>query len=323
MTKCTDLLHRSALDSPRRRACDWNVIALGVAPLLFGVAAPDPPPIAVPLQPPASKSGKTDLETVTITAKPQQELIERQISKFVSSITLSARDESLARWQVPICPLVAGMTREAGEFVLARLSEVARDAGAPLAPEQCSPNFLVILTSEPDLLLKKWWARNPRLFNDERGIGGIHHFVNTQRPVRVWYNATSACARGPQTTYAVDGGMTFPSCSHGVLGSRLTWASVRRISLAIVVADTGLVKGLTVGQLADYIAMVGMAQIRESAKPADAPTILRLFTESGAAQPAGLSRWDQAFLKSLYATDPENVTQIAEIKFNMDGTLAH
>ena len=117
--------------------------------------------------------------------------------------------------------------------------------------------------------------------------------------------------------------MTFPSCSHGVLGSRLTWASVRRISLAIVVADTGLVKGLTVGQLADYIAMVGMAQIRESAKPADAPTILRLFTESGAAQPAGLSRWDQACLKSLYATDPENVTQIAEIKFNMDGTLAH
>jgi hypothetical protein len=291
--------------------------------VLFGITAADPPPTAVPLQQPASKSSKSDLETVTITAKRQQELIERQISKFVSSITLSARDESLARWQAPICPLVAGMTREAGEFVLARLSEVAREAGAPLAPEQCTPNFLVILTSEPDLLLKRWWARNPRLFNDERGIGGIHHFVTTHRPVRVWYNATSACAEGPQTTYAVDGGMTYPSCSHGALTSRLTWASVRKISLAIVVADTNLVKDLSVGQLADYIAMVGMAQIRESAKPGDAPTILRLFNESDAARPAGLSRWDLAFLKSLYATAPANVTQIAEIKFNMDGTLAH
>ncbi len=319
-----NMRHRSALDSHRRRASAWSVIALGVAPLLFGVAAADPPPPAA--EPPpqaAAKSGKSDLETVTITAKQQQELIERRISKFVSSITLSARDESLARWQVPICPLVAGMSRAAGEFVLGRLSEVARDAGAPLAPQQCTPNFLVILTPEPDLLLKKWWARNPRLFNDERGIGGIHHFVNTHRPVRVWYNATSGCAGGPQTTYAVDGGGVYPSCSHGGLSSRLTWETVRKISLAIVVADTGLVKDLSVGQLADYIAMVGMAQIRESAKPGDAPTILRLFSESGAARPAGLSRWDQAFLKSLYATDPANVTQTAEIKFNMDGTLAH
>ena len=100
MTKCTDLLHRSALDSPRRRACDWNVIALGVAPLLFGVTAPDPPPIAVPLQPPASKSGKTDLQTVTITAKPQQELIERQI---VSLFHRLRSRPGTNRWRVGRC----------------------------------------------------------------------------------------------------------------------------------------------------------------------------------------------------------------------------
>jgi hypothetical protein len=321
-THCMNVRQRSTLKPHRRRASGWGVIALGVAEFLFGVAAADQPPTAEPLQQPAAKSGKSDLETVTITAKQQQELIERQISKFVSSITLSARDESLARWQVPICPLVAGMRRDAGEFVLARLSEVARNAGAPLAPEQCTPNFLVILTSEPDLLLKKWWARNPRLFNDERGIGGIHHFVNTHRPVRVWYNATSECVGGPETNYVGNGGVVYATCSHGVLGSRLTWASMKRITLAIVVADTGLVKDLGVGQLADYIAMVGMAQIRESAKPGDAPTILRLFSESGEARPKGLSPWDQAFLKSLYVTDPSNVTQISEIKFNMDGTLA-
>jgi hypothetical protein len=296
------MLHRSAIDSHRRHANAWSVIALGIAPLLFGIAAADSPPTPEPLPQPAPNSGKSDLETVTISAQQRQELVEQEISKFVSSITLSPRTESLGRWWVPICPLVLGMSPEGGKFVLARLSEVAREVGAPLAPEKCAPNFVVILTSEPDLLLKKLWARNPRLFNDEHGIGGIHHFVNTHRPVRVWYNATSGC----------------PSCAN-----RLTWESVTKITLAIVVADFGLVKDLTVEQLAGYIAMVGMAQIRESAKPGDAPTILRLFTESGTARPAGLSLWDQAFLKSLYATDPANVMQMAEIKFNMDGTLAH
>ncbi len=315
-----DMRHQSAIGSLRRRARALSV-ALG-APFLVGLAAADPPPTAGPAQQTALESGKSDLETVTISAQQRRELTERQVSKFVSAITLSARDESLARWSVPICPLVAGMTREAGEFVLARLSQVARDAGAPLAPEQCAPNFLVVLTSEPDWLLKKWWARNPRLFNAERGIGGIHHFVSTPRPVRVWYNASSECAGGPPTTY-ITGNTTYSTCSHGVPNSRLSWAAVKKISLAVVVADTGLVKDIRVGQLADYIAMVGMAQIRESAKPGDAPTILRLFSEQGAARPAGLSRWDQAFLKSLYLTDPNNVTQISEIKFNMDGTLAH
>ena len=213
------------------------------------------------------------------------------------------------------------MTRAGGEFVLARLSQVARDAGAPLAPEKCTPNFLVVLTARPEALLKKWWTRNPRLFNNDRGVGGINRFIGTTRPVRVWYNATSACT-GTQTTFEVEGGMVYPSCAHGGLGSRLTWESVRKITSAIVLADAGLVKDLSAGQLADYIAMIGFAQIRESAKPGDAPTILRLFAEIGAARPAGLSRWDQAFLKSLYGTDSADVMQIAEIKLKMDSELA-
>ena len=262
--------HRSAINPHGERTVARWVIAVGVMPLHFGVAAADPPPTAESLQQPVAQSGKSELETVTIAARRQRKLIERQINTFVSSITPLARDESLARWQEPICPLVAGMSRAGGEFVLARLSQVARDAGAPLAPEKCTPNFLVVLTARPEALLKKWWTRNPRLFNNDRGVGGINRFIGTTRPVRVWYNATSACT-GTQTTFEVEGGMVYPSCAHGGLGSRLTWESVRKITSAIVLADAGLVKDLSAGQLADYIAMIGFAQIRESAKPGDAP----------------------------------------------------
>lgn len=296
-----------------------RVGATMLLPLLLGIAAADPPPITEPLPPPASTSGKSNLETVTITAQ-QRKLMERQISRFVTSITLPARDESLARWQEPICPLVAGMSRDGGEFVLARVSQAARDAGAPLAPEKCEPNFLIVLTSQPEELLKKWWKRSPKMFTDERGIGGVHHYITTSHPVRVWYNATSACS-GTPGNFQVVGGTVYPSCVDGGMISRLNWQTVRKITSVIVIADTGMVGDLTAGQLADYISMIGLAQIREYPRPGDAPTILRLFAENGDARPAGLSRWDQAFLKSLYATDISKVMQIAEIKFTMDEVL--
>jgi len=62
--------------------------------------------------------------------------------------------------------LVAGLPRDKGEFVLARLSQVASDAGIPLAPEKCAPNFLVVVTPDPDEMR--------RLLNEDSppGAGG-------------------------------------------------------------------------------------------------------------------------------------------------------
>lgn len=85
----------------------------------------------------------------------------------------------------------------------------------------------------------------------------------------------------------------------------------------IVVVDARRVADLEYGQLADYIAMIGLAQIRENAWPGAAPTIMRLFSDTGAARPRALSSWDHAFLKSMYSTDAGNVTQLAEIKLTM------
>ena len=292
-----------------------SAAVLGLLTLFVGIAAADPPPPDSAPPPPAAAPAKAPLETVTITAK-QRKLIEHRISTFASSITITARDESLARWSEPICPLVAGMSREGGEFTLARVSRAARDAGAPLAPEKCEPNFLIVLTPKPEELLEKWWNRNSRAFNDERGIGGIKHYIATRRPVRVWYNLTSGCS-GMQSNFVVQEGGVYPVCVSHRLDSRLNWQTVRVITSVIVVVDTTQVAALTAGQLADYISMIGLAQIRENASPGEAPTILQLFAGSEAARPAGLSPWDQAFLKGLYATDSEKVTQISEIKYSM------
>lgn len=168
------------------------------------------------------------------------------------------------------------MDEDRGEFVFWRVSQVARDAGSPVAPPECKPNFFVVMTREPEVMLQKWWARQPRLLNTDRGVRGIDRFIHGTQPIRAWYNA---CSQPPGWTKISEAGGGL-RCDIGELGSRLKWDAVRAIYSAIVVVDLEHIEGLTDGQLADYIAMIGLAQVRENPDLGTAPTILRLFAES-------------------------------------------
>ena len=132
------------------------------------------------------------LETVTVEAAREREMVVQQVTKFVSGIAVLRRDQSLANWQreIPICPLVAGLSREDGEFMLRRLSQIAVSVGAPLAAEGCKPNLYVVVSSAPDALLKAWSKRDVTMFDSADDHGGveIRNFLNAKLPVRAWYN---------------------------------------------------------------------------------------------------------------------------------------
>ena len=74
-----------------------------------------------------------------ITVQAQRETLERQVRTFVSTIARQRFGDSLSMWEEPtvICPQVAGLPRDEGEFVLGRLSRLALAAGAPLGSEHC------------------------------------------------------------------------------------------------------------------------------------------------------------------------------------------
>lgn len=292
--------------------------ALAVLSVFSAGAVADPGPTPEPVQRSPVSSGNAALDTVTVEARRQRELLEQRISTFVSSVTIRSWDESMARWRVPICALVAGLPRAEALWVYGRILKVASDAGVPLAlHEKCAPNFLVVVTPEPDVLLKMWWGDNPRLFNTDRGIGGINRFIQSAQAVRVWYNACSSTPDAAKN-FALRGG---PRCSGVQIGSKLSWGTVRVIYSVIVVVDAGRIEDLTIGPLADYVAMIGLAQIRRNSDLRDAPTILRLFADTDATRPQGLSSWDQALLKALYDVNAGSVTQLAEIKLNMERAL--
>src|SRR4029077_7873107 len=115
-----------------------------------------------------SPAPKSELETITVEAARDREKLGQQVNHFVSAIAVQRFDQSLANWQreIPICPLVAGLPRADGEYMLRRLSQIALSVGAPLAQDQCKPNFYVVVTSEPDALLKAWNKRDVNLFDN-------------------------------------------------------------------------------------------------------------------------------------------------------------
>jgi hypothetical protein len=218
---------------------------------------------------------------------------------------------------MPICPLVAGLPRDDGEFILTRLSSIALAAGAPLGPASCKPNLYVVVTSQPDDLLKAWNQRDTTMFSDESGSTKIRKFFHAPIPIRVWYNATLYTSEGAPLTVMPSGPLKGLPFNPRAMGFRLTRDEVRDVTPVIVLVDARRLEGVTYGQLAAYIAMIGLAEIRPDAHLADAPSILRLFTAFGHTAPPGLSPWDQAFIKALYHTEHTDPGQLGEIKISM------
>jgi hypothetical protein len=73
------------------------------------------------------------------------------------------------------------------------------------------------------------------------------------------------------------------------------------MSRVFVIVDTTQLRGVSLGQLAAYAAMVGLVKLQSGAHGDAGPSILKLFEQTAAAAPAGLTDLDQALLKSLYA----------------------
>jgi hypothetical protein len=126
----------------------------------------------------------------------------------------------------------------------------------------------------------------------------VEEFIDAPRPVKVWYNTH---------TETVGGLATFAQ------GLIVTAPVVARV---FVIVDRAQVQGVSFGQLADYLAVVGLAQVQPAAHVGESQTILTLFDGSPQAAPSRMTDWDRAFLKSLYATE-QTGNQRAEIASTM------
>lgn len=292
-------------------------------------------PIPAPTPANSSTIAPEELAEVTVTAHRLE--LEKRVSKFVAQIAATENGaEGLARWQVPpVCPLVSGLPHKDGEFILERLSEIARTAGVPISDdEHCHPNLYILVTDQPEDLLRSMEQRN-RAFTfgydysmyppQETSPTSVNEFISASRPVKVWYNTQQKDMWGNPATYCpIDEYGDYVRCMQGTAGgSHLRISAMWTMWTAFVIVDRNRLNEVKLGQLADYVSMCAFAKLKPDAQLGDAPTILTLFDRKPGAAPTGITEWDQTFLKSLYATDQISKTQRSAIARQMVHDIAH
>jgi hypothetical protein len=277
--------------------------------------------------PSADTSGQ--LQEVTVTAHRVE--LAKRVSHFVNQIAATENGaEGLARWQKPsVCPLVSGLPQQDGEFILERISQIAHAAGVPLADEHCRPNLYILVTDQPEDLLRAMEKRN-RAFTfgydassgsfppTQTSQGVVDEFIKTPRAVKVWYNSYEKDAWGNPIPYCRLVGGDYVQCPPAFAGgTRAMFSTKWAISSAFVIVDQKQLHQVKLGQLADYIAMSGFAKLKPNARLAGAPTILTLFNGAPETAPTGMTDWDQSFLKSLYTTEQLSKQQRSQIARSM------
>jgi len=239
---------------------------------------------------------RAELTEVVVSAQSeaQRAALAARIVAFVNEVTAFATGDGalgLAQWHDPVCPLVSGLPQEKGEFILARISEIARVANVPLAGEHCRPNLYVYVTTRPKELLQGMEKRDFAFtFGVDALPSVVEKFIGTPRTVRVWYHINREDDSEVRPTGA--------GLSHVSMGP-VHYAFAR----IFVIADQRRLRAVSLGQVADYIELVGLAQLKQGTPLEGAPTILSLFDGAQQAIPVSMSDWDRAFLKTLYETD--------------------
>lgn len=241
---------------------------------------------------------------------------------FVGNISAPALQRGPARWDRQVCIGVTNLRAEVAQPIIDRISDVATQVGLSLAPPGCKPNLVIMMTDDGQAMARQMVQSRGRdmmvtVSGATLGRKALEAFQTTDRAVRWWHISLPIAPSGAPTVrlpgqgaFNVGGSITRPSDlgDFGVQnnGSRLTSPVKDELKQVVVIVDITKLEGYDFSQLADYLAMVGLAQIDPEARTDRFDTILNLFAPDGPAL-TGLTAFDHAYLKGLYSA--QNVSQ--------------
>lgn len=279
-------------------------VALAAALMLSGGQTP------LASQDPVSPSDPVALEDVVVTGQSLDNLIRN----FVGEVAEPNRGRGLARWDDAICVGVANLKGEAAQYIADRVSTVATDIGLNAGGPNCTPNILVVATDDGEGLARELVGERARAFRMggtgmDRGRVALEEFQQGEKPVRWWQMAIpvdsetgNRAVRIPgECANACDRVSDYAPTISVFAASRLRSQIVDRLSRTIVILDVDQIGEVSILQLADYIAMVSLAQIDPDADTQAYASILNVFDDPLGSE--SLTSWDQAYLEGLYGVE--------------------
>lgn len=304
-----------------------SVLALGlVCSTLTGALAQQP--VLAPEEP----------EIVVTGVEPEQ------VRAFVEQVSVvPAAADQIGRWDDDICLRVAGLGEEQGQSIVDRVSMRAQAIDLRAGGVNCNPNVFVFFAADSDSFARQLVDQRKSLFayyHEEHiitlGQAALTDFAETSRPVRWWHVTQTRGSDGARLGSDQAGNSAPPPpsqmqhASDGFTGLQAVRSNGTRtraperqdFNRAIVIVDGARASGYPLDSLADYIAMVTLAQIDPTARTRGYPTILNLFDEDPDRISFEMTNWDVSYLDGLYRTTRNAASptqQMREISRRMQG----
>jgi hypothetical protein len=280
--------------------------------------------------PAAAQDAEPSAPDIVVTGQRTEEAIQ----SFVDQLTVQMRGaDQVARWDRRICPGVAGLRARYAQFLIDRMAQRAFDVGLDVGEPGCRANILIIVSLDPDAIAEDLFEnhRDAMGYYDERGqttLGrdALRAFVGSDAPVRWWHVGRTHTQAGEAVRETAN-----PASLLGGAPVLFRFGGPSRISrtmredfgVAFIIVDAGRMAeiDLDFNALADYLAMVTLAQVDPEADTNDLSTILNLFGAPNA--PHELTEWDIAYLRGVYTADREDSSarQQGEIARTMNQDL--
>jgi len=223
-----------------------------------------------------------------------------------------------ARWVKPMCVQVGGLADAAGRAVERRIREVAAKVGAPVdASDTCGSNVIILVNGDPLKTLDLMAARKLVQFMD-----GDRNGIKVRFPIQAFYMGLFIDSRGRphldtpmiDTLYG-DRNTVYNQTPQMIASddSRLQHGIQPQLGTVTIIVDAHAIGGMSLGALADYLALMALAQTPASGHCLPAPTIANLFVPDcdKDLHATALSVADMSMHKALYETplEPANLQQ--------------
>lgn len=259
------------------------------------------------------------LSDVVVVASP----METQAKTFIEAVAAPFSQATLARWNGAVCPLVANLDPGIAAQITSRIRAEATSLGVGVAAEGCRGNIIVVATDSADLTARGLVKDAERTFRpgDSRtdlGRSALRRFEESDAAVRWWHVAMPVSDDTGRLAIALNGEAP-PAIADRVV-SRLR-ANIRYdMAWVIIVVDVTKTESVSISDLADYLAMVSLAQVDAEADFTQYDTVLNLFHAELSAH--GMTDWDRAYLQALYRAEA-NAANIAWQRQNMTRLLVN
>lgn len=253
--------------------------------------------------PPVQSNG----DTIIVTGeKLEKKVIRRQASSF-AGVMIAPVTGQYSRRIEPICAQVFGIDKAFNKIIYSKIKNIVETVGEKYIDNNCTTNLSIIFAESGIGLINLMRKQSARNFL-QVPFGERSAFFKQPAPARWWYMSELEDPYGIKIAAEEGRAGRLPPYIYSQSSAQALIDSTIKVNMmgSAIVIDLNLAKGYPLESIAAYAAMVSLVQIKNGATFESVPSILNMFApgRTAADAPNDLTRWDYAFVKSLYEVKP-------------------